>query len=139
MLKSMGWPDREGALSEVAKHLGMTDEGRTLSRWAKGEQNPPPDYLVEEKKVELSELLTKEIVAALGEMKNARDSASYRDLGTVAAILIDKRQLLNDLPTEHIKESGAPVPVQRQSTGPSTLPVHIAPGAASGNRIIQEV
>ena len=35
-------------------------------------------------------------------MDKALPDASYRDLGTVVGILIDKLQLLNDEPTENI-------------------------------------
>lgn len=99
LLEAAGYPETKGALERTAKHLSIPP--RTLSRWALSEQNPPPGEMVTEKRAELSELLTKEINAALKEMNNARGGASYRDLGTVVGILVDKRQLLNDRPTEN--------------------------------------
>lgn len=98
MLEAAGYPGKLGALATTAKHIGVPE--RTLSRWFNGEQNEPPDKLVSEKREELSDLLRNEIDGALGAMKGARDGASYRDLGTVAGILIDKLQLITGKPTE---------------------------------------
>lgn len=99
MLEASGYPNREGALSQVAKHIGIPR--MTLQRWAKATQNPPPHELVTEKRDELSDLLEKEIRAALAEMDKARPDTSYRDLGTVVGILTDKRQLLSGEPTQN--------------------------------------
>lgn len=98
MLEAAGYPGKDGALASTAKHLGVPHN--TLRNWFHGVHNPAPSDVRQEKKQELSDLLRAEINAALGAMDNARPEASYRDLGTVAAILIDKLQLLNDEPTE---------------------------------------
>lgn len=98
MLEAAGYPNQKGALERTAKGLGI--HARTLSRWFNGEQNPPPDRMVNEKRLELTDLLRNELEAAFGQMPNARPDASYRDLGTVAAIFIDKLQLLTGKPTE---------------------------------------
>jgi AraC-like DNA-binding protein len=98
LLEAAGYPDKKGALSEVAKHVGV--QPRVLSRWFNGEQNPPPDQTVNEKRIELKELLSKEIDAIFAAMPGARADASYRDLGTVAGILIDKKQLIEGKATE---------------------------------------
>lgn len=97
MLEAAGYPNTKGALTRVAAHLGIPHP--TLKRWADGVQNPPPNVLVHEKREELSDLLDKEIRSALGEMNNAREGASYRDLGTVIGIMVDKKQLLMGKPT----------------------------------------
>lgn len=103
MLQAAGYPNEKGALTRIANHLHIP--ARTLSRWFNGEQNPPPDQTVNEKKGELTDWMRSEIYAALKEMSAARQEASYRDLGTVVGILTDKMQLLSGEPTsrdEHI-------------------------------------
>lgn len=101
MLEAAGYPKQPGALTRVAKQLNL--HARTLSRWFNKEQNPPPDQLVSEKRIELVDAIRNEVYAALGEMPAAREDANYKDLGTVAAILIDKLQLLDGKPTQRIE------------------------------------
>ena len=60
MLESQGYPDVTGALSAVASHLHVP--ARTLSRWYRRENNPPPDNLVREKSGDLAALLRQEAV-----------------------------------------------------------------------------
>lgn len=103
-LQAAGYPDKKGALTEVAKHAGVP--ARTLSRWYNGEQNPPPDQLVTEKRHELKDLLDTEIRALFAEMPKARPDASYRDMGTVAGILMDKQLLLDGKATERLDHTG---------------------------------
>lgn len=98
MLESQGYPDRKGALTHVANHLGIP--ARTLSRWFNKEQNPPPDQLVREKRGELVDLIDDEIARAFDAMNAVREDASYRDLVIGAATLIDKKQLLTGGATE---------------------------------------
>jgi transposase-like protein len=98
MLEAAGYPGREGALASTAKHLNMPHN--TLRNWFHGVHNPAPSQDRQEKKMELSDMLRTEINAILGDMPKARDGASYRDLGTVAGILIDKLQLITGKPTE---------------------------------------
>ncbi len=100
MLEAAGYPNREGALSQVSQNLGVPIS--TLHGWASAQHNPVPSDIRNEKRKELADLLRTEIDAALGEMNHARQDASYRDLGTVAGILIDKLQLLNNEPTENV-------------------------------------
>lgn len=104
MLEAAGYPDKKGALVEVAKHLGVPHP--TLSRWYNAQRNPPPDELVQEKRRELKDLLADELDAIFRAMPNARENASYRDLGTVAGILFDKKQLLEGKPTEIVDDAG---------------------------------
>ncbi len=104
MLEAAGYPEKKGALQKTADNLGI--QARTLSRWFNGEQNPPPDQTVSEKRDELADLLDKEIRAALQEMDDARTEASYRDLGTVLGILVDKKQLITGKPTSRSESTG---------------------------------
>jgi hypothetical protein len=97
MLQAAGYPDQKGALTRVASHLDI--HPRTLSRWANGEQNPPPDQMVSEKKIELTDYIDEEIQKALGAMNDVRHEASYRDLIVGLGVLIDKKQLLSGEPT----------------------------------------
>lgn len=104
MLEAAGYAgDRQknkpGALKQVSKHLSVPE--RTLSRWFRAENNPPPDILVTEKKGDLVAMIDEELEGIFGEMPTARPDASYRDMGTVAGILIDKKQLLTGEPTEN--------------------------------------
>jgi AcrR family transcriptional regulator len=97
MLEAAGYPDMEGALTRVAEHLGVPLS--TIHRWFHKKQNPPPSQLVNEKRFDLVEAIKAEIANAFQEMSAARDQASYKDLTTAAAILIDKLQLLSGEPT----------------------------------------
>jgi transposase-like protein len=98
MLEAAGYPDRKGALSHVSKHLGVPIP--TLTRWVTGAQNPAPNDLVTKNRIELSDLLDTELVAAFEAAKGVRSEASYRDLMTGIGILVDKRQLLRGEPTQ---------------------------------------
>ena len=97
MLEAAGYPDREGALSHTANHLGIPIN--TLKGWFTANRNPPPAELRNKKKVELKDLLRNELDHIFNAMPSARPDASYRDLGTVAGILFDKLQLLDGKPT----------------------------------------
>lgn len=110
MLEAAGYPTEKGALTRVAEHLKVP--ARTLSRWFNGEQNPPPDQTVNEKKGEMTDWLRDEIAHAVTAMAKVREEASYRDIGTVLGILIDKLQLLSGAPTER-KEYVARTPEER--------------------------
>jgi transposase-like protein len=98
MLEANGWPERKGALTSTAKHLGLKHP--TLSRWARKKQNPPPNELVQEKRFDLIEAIRSELRAIFGELPNARPDADYKELATSAAILIDKLQLLTGEATD---------------------------------------
>lgn len=100
MLAASGYPDRKGALHEIAKHVGVPD--MTISRWFKAQQNPPPNELVNEKKEELADLFES---AARTYLKHAVDPDVVGEVPgqsamTAAAIAVDKMQLLRGLPTE---------------------------------------
>lgn len=97
MLEAADYPSQKGALERTAKSLGV--HARTLSRWFNGEQNPPPDRMVNEKRLEIVDIIRNEIYAAFDAAPGARPDASYRDLITGAAILVDKLQLLEGKPT----------------------------------------
>ena len=98
MLEAAGYPERRGALTQVARHLGMHRE--TLRRWHTAQRNPPPREVVTEKAGDLAALLRQEAEAIFGEMDDARQDAQYRDLAVALGIVIDKLQLLEGKPTE---------------------------------------
>lgn len=100
MLEAAGYPDRKGALMEVAAHLGVPHA--TLSRWYNAQRNPPPLELVHEKRMDLRQMLEAELNAIFNHMAVSREEASYRDVGTVAGIILDKLFILNNQPTERI-------------------------------------
>lgn len=103
LLAAAGYPDRTGALSEISRQLNIPS--RTLSRWFKREQNPPPDKLVTEKKGELSDLYED---AAHKFLQHSVDNyllMKPKEAITAAAIATDKMQLLRGLPTEIIELS----------------------------------
>jgi hypothetical protein len=102
MLEAAGYPDQKGALTRTANHLGVPLN--TIKGWYTANRNPPPAELRTEKKGDLVTLFDSELEAIFGDMPNARPDASYRDLGVVAGILVDKRQLLTGEPTEIVDD-----------------------------------
>ena len=101
MLEAAGWPERKGALVRVARTLGI--KYQTLSRWARGKYNPPPNKTVHIKMFDMVQALRDEIQAILEEMPNARPDADFKELGTVLGIVVDKLQLLEGKATERIE------------------------------------
>lgn len=101
MLEAAGYPNVVGSLSRVSRETGVP--ARTLSRWFNGEQNPPPDRMVNNKRFDVVQALKDEVASALNEMNTARSEASYRDLGVVVGILLDKQLLLEGKPTQRIE------------------------------------
>lgn len=104
MLEAAGYPDSKGALTMVAHELKTPMA--TLHRWFREKQNPPPSDLVNEKRGNVIDWIKAEIAAIFDEMPNARPDASFRDLGTVLGILLDKKQLLEGQPTERVENVG---------------------------------
>lgn len=98
MLEAAGYPDKKGALQQVAGHLKIP--ATTLHGWYNATRNPPPTELRNEKRLELREVIREEIYGALEAAPGARAEAAYKDLITGAAILLDKLQLLEGKPTE---------------------------------------
>ena len=92
-----GYPKTKGALTRVAGELGISHQ--LLRNWVIGAQNPPPQGLLQEKKLELRELLQAELATIMKTLPDKRGEASYRELGTVFGILFDKAQLLDEMPT----------------------------------------
>jgi hypothetical protein len=101
MLEAAGYPERKGALEQTAKHLRTPNT--TLHGWYNATRNPPPADVRSVKRGEIADIIRSEIYAALEEAPNARPEASYRDLITGAAILVDKLQLLTGNPTERVE------------------------------------
>lgn len=112
MLEAAGWPNTPGAMSRVARHLGLNRQ--TLARWAHGQQNPPPPQLVSGLKRDITELLDDIIHGAASEVKRRIDASELDDttlpqLMTAMGIAVDKRQLLTGKPTaineDHVSDS----------------------------------
>lgn len=100
MLEAAGYPDTKGALTAVSKRVKVPLA--TLHRWFHKKQNAPPSELVNEKRINLVEEIEKLIGVTLIHANDAVQDASYRDLMTGLGILVDKKQLLSDKPTERI-------------------------------------
>lgn len=100
MLAASGYPERKGALHEVAQHVGAPD--MTISRWFKAQQNPPPNELVTEKKEELADIFENAARVYLQHAvdPDVVDAVPGQAAMTSAAIAVDKMQLLRGLPTE---------------------------------------
>lgn len=97
MLEAAGYPDKKGAMSQVAKQLAVSRS--TLRGWATGTSNPPPAKVRHEKKIVLVSAIQEELAEIFPTMAGKRQDASYRELVTAAGILIDKLQLLSGKPT----------------------------------------
>lgn len=97
MLEAAGYPDREGALSQVSERLGVPLS--TIRSWYIGTRNPPPAKLRNEKRFDLLKAIQDELAAIFPALSDRRDEATYRELVTAAGILIDKNQLLTGQPT----------------------------------------
>jgi len=99
MLEAAGYPNRKGALSQVAAHLGVPLS--TLREWFTGAHNPPPAKVRNEKKrdfvIDLQNLLGLHIDAA---GRVVEDSGDLRAIVTGIGIIVDKIQLLTGNPTE---------------------------------------
>lgn len=97
MLEAAGYPDKDGSLMEVARHLGVPHN--TIRAWYHAEHNPPPSELRQEKKrelvIELEEIAYLLIKAIPGKI----DEANLQQTATSMAIAIDKMQLLKGQPT----------------------------------------
>lgn len=93
-----GYPQKKGALSQAARQLGIKHQ--LLRNWVIGSQNPPPQEMLHEKRVELRDLLQAEMESIMESMQMKRATASYNALGLVFGILFDKARLMDDLPTQ---------------------------------------
>lgn len=100
-LEANGYPHRKGALAKTAKALGVP--APTLHRWFNSSSNPPASEVVSEKRKTALEWLDELIPGLLSDLNEKRQEASFRDTGTVAAILIDKRELLRGNVTERVE------------------------------------
>lgn len=102
-LQAAGYPKTPGALSRIAGELGVP--ARTLSRWFNGENNPPPDNIVTEKKEDMADLFETVALKYLRHAGNEDvvESASARDAMMNAAVAVDKMRLLRGLPTEIVE------------------------------------
>ena len=102
MLEVAGYPETIGALAKVASHLKVPE--RTLSRWFRGENNPPPDKLVRVKKGNLADALEDIAWRLVRHVKDPEviSEMTGQQAATSIGILIDKIRLLREEPTERI-------------------------------------
>jgi transposase-like protein len=98
MLEAAGYPERDGALSQVSGHLSVPRS--TLRGWFTGAHNPPPAEVRHEKRFDLLNAIQTELAAIFPALAGAREDANYRELVTAVGILTDKHQLLTGQPTE---------------------------------------
>src|SRR3972149_7578275 len=91
MLESQGYPDAEGALAIVAKHLKVSQS--TLRGWFRGTSNPPPANIRAEKRDDFKTAFTNEIYEILKVLPDHREDATYQQLTTSPAIFFDKVRL----------------------------------------------
>lgn len=106
MLEAAGYPNTLGALNRVSNHLGVPRQ--TLQRWSRGTRNPPPPEMVTITRRDIVDLLEDIIYGTAGEVKDRidngeLDAVTLPQLMTVAAIAIDKKQLLSNAPTQTIQ------------------------------------
>ena len=132
LAEAAGYPNTEGAISRTARKLQVPVP--TLRGWVRQgikygaeEIAEEVEELMEETRTELTDLFEKEIRAIAVSMDTARLDASYRDLGIVLGILTDKRQLLNDKPTQNVQQA-----ISFERRGITTLPEYITSGAIEG-------
>lgn len=97
MLEAAGYPDREGALTAVAKKLGTPHN--TIRNWFHAVHNPAPAKIRHEKKFNLITELTELLGLHIQEAKMAVTESGLGDLDRGIGILIDKLQLLQGKPT----------------------------------------
>ena len=121
MLEAAGYPNQRGALEAVSRRLQMPRT--TLRQWFDGSHNPPPAQVRHEKQIDLVQAIKDELQDILPEFAKARGDASYKDLVTAFAILVDKLQLLAGEPTENVQQR---IVIER--TDRSTLPAHLSRG-----------
>lgn len=107
MLEAAGYPDKEGALMTVARHLGMPHN--TLRNWYHAERNPPPSELRQDIKKSLSEMLEDIAYKLIEAMPGKVLDASLQQTATSMAIAIDKMQLLSGKPTDIVENRGNPL------------------------------
>lgn len=100
MLDAAGYPNKKGALQEVADHLGISRQ--VLTNWAQATHNAPPQDVLQEKKTELADLFENaaRIYLAHATTPDVVADVSGNASMTAAAIAVDKMQLLRGLPTE---------------------------------------
>lgn len=103
MLEAAGYTgngdSKLGSLQAVSNKTRVPSP--TLRRWYLKHQNPPPDDLVINKKIDFQQLIEDEMAAILGEMRDARGDAAYNHLATAFGILFDKRQLISGGATDN--------------------------------------
>jgi hypothetical protein len=102
MLEAAGYPNRLGAVAEVADHLKMPHN--TLRDWAKNKHGAPGAKVRNEKKGELVGLLKAAAIALVTHLVDIAGTGDVRETATALGIVVDKLQILSGEPTENINQ-----------------------------------
>jgi transposase-like protein len=127
LLRANDFPNKWGALKATAKQLGINEA--TLRGWARrGVRYGNPDtaaeveVLMEEKRLEIKDLIEQALRDAIDALPGKIDDAPYKDVSFTVAVLTDKYLILNDKPTQNIQQG-----ISFSRSGISTLPEQLAP------------
>lgn len=117
---SVGFSERE-RIKDAAKQTGFPAE--TIRKWINGTVVKCLPTVQEQAEVErtLDENIDFEIKEIFKEMREARSSATYRDLAYAFGVLADKKQLLNGNSTANIAQQ-----ITLIRSGESSIPAHLA-------------
>jgi hypothetical protein len=97
MLEAAGYPDQVGALTRVSAHLNVPHP--TLIRWFRGQSNPPPYEIVQDKKRDFLAQLRAIRGLAADKIIAGIDDYDPRDLTGLLKISAELSQLFEGKPT----------------------------------------
>lgn len=132
LVKASVRPSMDAKLYEVSQQLGMPLN--TLRSWVENEYRPVDEEIEQEVKESLKDRFGKEMDAIFIELERKRKDATYHSLMIGLGIAFDKTQLLNDEPTENVKNE-----ITFNRTGLSSLPEHLAPKSIGDSGESQEI
>jgi hypothetical protein len=97
LLQAEGYPERRGSLVKVSRAIDVPV--MTLADWYTAEHSIVSTDVRVVQTFNLASVIDAEIESIFAALPGKRDNASYRDLGIVLGILVDKKQLLMGMPT----------------------------------------
>lgn len=132
LLEASTHPTLEGRIAEAAKAAGVNP--KTLHHWHRvGLRNGDPvaqeelAELREDMRLELKDMLENVLRLAIGSVPDKIEDADLRDTAMFIGITFDKLRLIDDQPTENIKQA-----ISFERRGISTLPEHLTPRPTPG-------